>query len=399
MRSVCVAPYLPYPGVDHAGGEYLLRYLSHLVEQLGWQVTLVIPGTEANRARIGECPFDVHLHPFREQPSPVRAAGRLIHHGANTPRSRTWLRSLPGTLEETFASADLLDLQWSESILLAPELRRRYPGVTIVGTAHDVLAQSVARGRRSPARRERIRSLLAASVRTTEPAGLAACDKVLVFNPEDEDRLRRMGVTRPIGVAPAFIALNDVPAPSSGSRRVLFVGAMWRPENSEAALWLIDEVLPLVREKVPDVVVRIAGARPPDALRRRASDRVEVTGFLTDLAQAYDDVALVVAPLQRGAGLKFKVLQAMAAGFPVITTTVGAEGVAAASGHLPSVVADDAPSFAQAIVAMLQDHRSRLTETLSIAAGVRDSLAFDKRVTELAADLQRIVDRGCGSAG
>jgi glycosyltransferase involved in cell wall biosynthesis len=394
MRIVCVSPYLPYPGVDHAGGEYLLHYLDHLVSGRGWDVMLVVPGTPANRSQLARCPFNVVLHPADESPGIGRIAARLVDHGANTPRPASWLRSLPADLDQVFRSADLLDLHWSESILLAPHLRARYPGVPMVGTAYDVLTQSVTRGRGSTSPIERARALLAArAVAQAETAGIESCDLVLVFNPENEDGLRAMGVTTPVATAPAYVDLDGPNGPTAGSHRMLFTGALWRPENSEAAEWLLEEILPLVRQEIDDVTVRLAGSRPPPSLTDRAGPAVEVTGYLPDLASAYDDVGVVVSPLLRGAGLKFKVLQGMAAGYPVVATSVAAEGIAAVAGHAPAFVVDDPVGFASAIVNVLRHHDAHIAGAQQAAIEVRERVSFDARIAELVETLSRLETR------
>ena len=89
---------------------------------------------------------------------------------------------------------------------------------------------------------------------------------------------------------------------------------------------------------------------------------MEVTGYLERLDDAYLDVSCVAVPLRRGAGVKFKAVEAVAAGFPLVTTTVGAEGVGDATGTPPDRVHDDPASFARALADVLLDPEPALAQ-------------------------------------
>jgi len=124
-------------------------------------------------------------------------------------------------------------------------------------------------------------------------------------------------------------------------------------------LWFADEVLPLVRAAVPEFTLDIVGSSPPPAVRRLArAPGVHVIGRVPDPRPWLRDAAIVVVPLRAGSGTRLKILEAWAAGRPVVSTTVGAEGLDAAHGrHL--LVADDAPGFARAVRRLLADPRLR----------------------------------------
>ena len=121
---------------------------------------------------------------------------------------------------------------------------------------------------------------------------------------------------------------------------LLFVGAMHRDANVDAVRWFHDEILPRVRAEVGEVRFTIAGASPPAEIQRlAASPGVEVTGFVESLEPFYARATVFVAPLRIAGGIAGKTLDALAAGCPVVTTTLGNDGIGATPGqHL--LVAD-----------------------------------------------------------
>lgn len=351
---LCVAPYVPWRGIDHAGGEFLRRYLA-AATGAGWRVRLIAPASMTNQAALrvqGPSAETVLWPPQESLPARVR---NLCSTGVPATTGLRWLRRLPQQALAWLEDATLVDLQWADCLWDAPTLRTRFPDQTFVGLVHDVRTESLRRALVRGSSRARVEAALAlVRVRSRERLSLDACDRIFVFKHGDRATLRALGVTTEIELAPVPIpAPASLPEPDPGSQRVLFAGAFFRPENVEGAIWLLDEVMPLVREAVPEVVVRLAGARPPRVLLDRASTGVEVTGYLESMSDAYAGVACVAVPLRRGAGVKFKSAEAVAAGFPLVTTSVGAEGVFDVVATQPSRVHDDPVGFARALMAVL----------------------------------------------
>ncbi len=170
------------------------------------------------------------------------------------------------------------------------------------------------------------------------------------------------------GLAPAVraraIPLYSVPAaPRAGHDAadfaargpvVLFVGGYDHLPNVDTAEWLAREIMPLVRETVPDAVLILAGSKPPPALQALAGPSVEVPGWLPDLAPLYRRARLTLNALRFGAGVKGKIIASLQAGVPVVTTALGNEGLGLQPG-VEALVADDAPGLAAHAVALLGD--------------------------------------------
>jgi len=131
---------------------------------------------------------------------------------------------------------------------------------------------------------------------------------------------------------------------------ILFWGLMSRDENRDAVNWFCREVFPAILASVPMAIFIIAGADPGPDIQRLAGRSVRVLGFVDDPGKLFATVALAVAPLRLGSGIKIKVVEYLAARIPTVATTVGAEGVALSPWLR---VEDDAERFAAACIECL----------------------------------------------
>jgi glycosyltransferase involved in cell wall biosynthesis len=136
---------------------------------------------------------------------------------------------------------------------------------------------------------------------------------------------------------------------------LLFVAGFAHDPNVDAAVWFVEDVLPLIRARKPDIEVNLVGSNPKSAVRALASETIRVPGYVTDeeLEMYYAHARTVVAPLRFGAGMKGKVVEAMRFGVPLVTSPAGAQGLAAASEFI--AVAEDAQTFADEVLRLLDD--------------------------------------------
>ncbi|MDQ6659832.1 MAG: glycosyltransferase, partial [Chloroflexota bacterium] len=136
----------------------------------------------------------------------------------------------------------------------------------------------------------------------------------------------------------------------------LTIGTMFWLPNNEGVCWWLREGYEQLRAICPDVTYDIVGARPPRALRTLAEQHegVKVHGYVADALPFWINTSLLAVPLLSGGGVRVKILEAMAMGVPVISTTIGCEGLDVRNGeHL--LVADTPEAFAHACAQVLQD--------------------------------------------
>jgi glycosyltransferase involved in cell wall biosynthesis len=138
-------------------------------------------------------------------------------------------------------------------------------------------------------------------------------------------------------------------------RSLVFTGNMGYEPNVDAVVWFVEHCLPRIREAVPEVKLAIAGARPSRAVQELAREPgVQVTGFVESMPATLNAAEIAVAPLRSASGIQNKILEAMACGLPVVTTTTGLGAIDARDGeHL--LVADGEEAHAAAVIRLLGD--------------------------------------------
>ena len=132
---------------------------------------------------------------------------------------------------------------------------------------------------------------------------------------------------------------------------LLFWGAMNRAENEEAVLFFVRHCLPELRARFPHMVLYVVGNGPSERIRKLKDATVVVTGFVEDPSPYFERAALGIVPLRRGAGVKLKTLEMLAAGLQVVSTYVGAEGV---DGPRDGLKVVDRSAFTAAVVSALE---------------------------------------------
>ena len=142
--------------------------------------------------------------------------------------------------------------------------------------------------------------------------------------------------------------------PYAARSGILFIGAFAHPPNTDAVLFLCREIMPLLRERVPDIRLSVIGADPSREVLACAGPHIEIIGHVPDVEPFFAGCRVSVAPLRYGAGVKGKINQSLAHGLPVVATRVAAEGMHLVDGE-SVLIADDAPAFAEAIARLDRD--------------------------------------------
>ncbi|WKL04005.1 glycosyltransferase [Paenibacillus amylolyticus] len=136
---------------------------------------------------------------------------------------------------------------------------------------------------------------------------------------------------------------------------LLFVGGFNHAPNYDGIVWFLDEIFDSIKRYIPNVKLYIVGSNPPDDLKARSAEDVIVTGFVSDeeLERYYNQSKLVIVPLRYGAGVKGKVVEAIYYQVPVITTSIGSEGLE--ESEIVMTIANDAQQFAHSVIQLYQD--------------------------------------------
>ena len=190
-------------------------------------------------------------------------------------------------------------------------------------------------------------------VRQDEITAYRAADVVVAVTDDDARLLaQELGGGR-VAVIPNIHAIHE-PVADVGRPVLSFVGGFAHDPNADAVLYFCNDVLPLVRSEVPDVVFNVIGNAPPPEIQALASDTIRVHGYVPDTGPLLQSTLISVAPLRYGAGMKGKVGEAMSMGLPVVTTSVGAEGFGLTPGT-DVFVGDSPQDFASHVVRLIRD--------------------------------------------
>jgi sugar transferase (PEP-CTERM/EpsH1 system associated) len=206
-------------------------------------------------------------------------------------------------------------------------------------------------------------------------------DHVVVVSPDDAETHRREYDAVQVTAVPTGVDLDyfkpDGVEPRSGE--IVFVGSMdWSP-NEDAAVEFATRILPRVRQRVPSARFNIVGRAPPPRVRAlaRADGSVRVTGRVDDVRPFYETASVVVVPLRVGGGTRLKIFEAMAMERPVVSTTIGAEGLPVHSGE-DIVLADDEAAFAHRVADLLLDPARAAALGRRGGATVRPALGWER---------------------
>ncbi len=163
---------------------------------------------------------------------------------------------------------------------------------------------------------------------------------------------------KPIRNIPLYIyekLPKDINKNFASRQDIIFVGGFNHPPNVDGVMWFAKKIFPAVVEKYPGIKCHIVGSNPPPKIKELASKNIFIEGFLEDdkLQQLYEECRLAVVPLRVGAGVKGKVVEAAYYQIPLVTTSIGAEGLSLEEGFM--LVEDDASRLAETICGLYED--------------------------------------------
>jgi len=359
-RVLMLTPYLPYPPTS-GGRSRTYNLVKHLCRD--YDITLVC------FARPEETPPDLApLHelcelivvPRPSSPSTLKAA--LLSATSLKPVTMRLYhtRAMEQTVRRVL-SEQRIDLIHVESFYMLPNLP---PDVAAPVLLSEPAIEHVAWWRHAQVAQPWYTrpgiALEALKMRVWEPRAWSEATVVGVMSPVDEAAVRRvtpgvLTVQAPNGVDVDYFQPD--PARQRDNRTAVYMGDYKYFPNVDAVLYFAQAILPLVRASRPDFELILLGKDAPAEIEALAADPasgVRLVGLVEDTRPYLQGSALFVCPLRSGSGTRFKLLEALACGCPVVSTSVGCEGLGAVDGQ--HMLVRDAPrAFADAVLAILND--------------------------------------------
>jgi GT2 family glycosyltransferase/glycosyltransferase involved in cell wall biosynthesis/SAM-dependent methyltransferase len=237
-------------------------------------------------------------------------------------------------------------------------------------------------------------------VKKLELAIFRGVDCVMTPSAEEARIIARQAPRAQVRVVPPYLyppesAHHLAAAEFTQRTDIMFVGGFNHPPNTDAALLLVREVMPLVWREMPEAHVTIVGDNPTPEIQALGGPRVEVTGYVPRLEPYFDRARISASPLRYGAGVKGKIVSSLQAGIPVVTTAIGNEGIALRDGE--EVLLGETPeALAAAILRLMRDDElcARLSSAGAAVIRERFSEALARQVMAEVLEMQAC--RVCG---
>jgi O-antigen biosynthesis protein len=399
LHVLLVAPYPICPPI-HGGAVFMNETIRQLGRLASLHLITLLERAEQEQSHTALQPFCASMRFL------LRPSGRQREKGSLLPYAVKEFAF--GELEWLihkqiyFSQADVLQLEYTQMAQYGLGFER----IAVALFEHDVYFQSIGRGLGSlEGMMTKIRAVFE-YLRTLrfELRSLAALDLVQTCTPQNSRYL--------LSFEPSLAGKvdDDLRAGIDTSRytfrgdgrepnTLLFLGSFRHAPNVDALKWFVTNVLPSVAERVPRIRLIIAGSDPPPAhTLPKGPGAVEMLGFVEDVREPLSRYALFVCPILAGSGVRVKLLEAFAAGIPVVSTRLGAEGLAGVDGER-CALADDPGKFADKIVELINDPEG----AAAMAERARDYVAgrhdIQKMTERLVASYRRALRAKNGSAG
>jgi polysaccharide biosynthesis protein PslH len=390
LRVLFLAPFPPHLQASHGGGRVIAQLISHL----------------SQRHSVGLCYLRAAGEPavddgLRERCDVVEEV--VIPEVGNSGMNR-WSRRLRGwrqlIMGNPLWAIDRFSPAYEERMKTLLKTWRP----DIVQIEFHIMGQYLSALKDDPAPRilvqhepgeESVREIMRASLaqgrimpqldvlawKRFERKVTAQVQAVVVFTERDRQAVRKLGQQTPIVQIPLGTEIAE-PSPQTTEEEplsLLFVGNFKHLPNVDAADRLINQIFPQVQFRFPGVCLFIVGNHAPSDLLRHANEHVKVTGYVPDVKPYLDKATLVVVPLRLGGGMRVKVLEALAAGKPLVASSRAVEGLGLVNGE-QVVLAEDDEEFSRAIIALLGNSSKRTLLATRARIWACANLSWEKTV-------------------
>jgi len=335
-----VEPLLPH--FDRASGSKRIFLILGLLKELNCHVTFIArnPQLEENYKPILE---NMGIEVYAGDPAAMKAAES---HLENVPPIN--YQALLQTHKFDYAIIGF----WDITMHYLPIIRRFSPSTCIIVNTVDVhflreIREAELKGSDELMKEAQYRKFWEISV-------YRLADRLWVVTPKDKEVLEEYIQDVPIDVVPNIHAVSESIQEYERTSDLLFIGNFNHPPNLDAVLNFHERIFPQIISEEPDIQLYIVGNNPPPEVCELASERVIVTGYVEDLAPYLESARISINPLRFGAGMKGKIGEALSFGVPVVSTTVGAEGMGLEDG-VDALIADSDADFAQAVLRLYRD--------------------------------------------
>ncbi|EQM68733.1 glycosyltransferase [Pseudomonas tohonis] len=201
-----------------------------------------------------------------------------------------------------------------------------------------------------------VRARAAGKMKQMEYSAIQAVDGTIVVSTTELEFLRQELPQENIYLFPLISDAPGTKVEFQPRRGIIFVGGYQHAPNVDAVLYFVNDVMPLLRQRLPGVPFHIVGSQVPAEIKALECDDVVVTGYVEDLATLLDSMRVCISPLRYGAGMKGKIMTSMSHGLPVVASTIAIEGMELVH-EQDILIADDPEAFADEVARLYRDEQ------------------------------------------
>ncbi|MFZ4463422.1 MAG: glycosyltransferase family 4 protein [Bacteroidales bacterium] len=394
MRFLFLCNKSPYPARE--GGPIAMNSLISGLLKAGHQVKILAVNSDKYNVKPSDIPDEyqkitgielIHID-LRIKPIPAFLnlfTGRSYH--VERFISNSFNQKLSRLLQ-----LEYFDVVQFETVFMAPyiETVRKYSKATLVLRAHNIehlIWERTAKATTKPLKKWYLVNL-SKTLKNYELSVLDQFDKIAAITPDDA-RFFALQTKKPVEAIPFGIDLDKyefITLPPENPS-LFHLGSMnWIP-NEEGMKWFLDKVWPIVTIQHPDLKLYLAGRCMPDWLLKLQLTNVEVLGEVVDAKQFISSKSIAIVPLLSGSGIRIKIIEAMALGRAIVSTSIGAEGIMV-SNEIDLLIADEPVAFAKAI------HRLVLNPKHSAEMGAHARISIEEKY-----DNRKIIEKYCTWVG
>lgn len=315
---------------------------------------------------------------------------RIIRRSLKGPADSNLLRYY-NVLKKTLIAEkfDLIIPDTHSALFCVPILKRLNPAAHIMLNAHNVEVNlAIAAFKNNRISKGRLKQ-----INDTDRNLYKTVNSIICCSENDKQEFLKLNKEKvPVYVVPNGTnispemhndtVLQDYP------KQIIFCGSLWSIPNAEGIYWFVNDVLPLIKLSIPDIQLLVVGAgKLPEKYMVREDKNILMVGLVPETSSWYNKAALSIVPLLTGSGTRLKILEAMSFGVPVVSTSLGAEGIVY-NENVSIKIADDSKAFADVVIKLLSDKIAR-TE---ISAAGRKIVEKYYDWNTIGTSLKRIID-------
>lgn len=389
-KLLYVSMCLPYPSASHAGGKTVYYYLNRFAHEKNVDLKLVCKVQDREKKFLQEIESIVDTHPICMPCNRFKKIGiyaisinskiNPFYKYGNTLTSYVYCRVLKelNQLKASGYEPDSIILEWTEMVLLLKEIHEIFPKAVIIASEHDVKYQSLQR--KYTTEKKILKRFLKLAgyknIKRRELNALASADLVVTQSEKDKKILINNGISeqKQLVISPYYMRANKTWIDGENCNIVIY-GDMSREENYKSTIWFIENVFTLIKDEKIKLIV--LGGNPPKQLKKFSCEKIKITGFVNDIFEYLDQAFCMVVPLQLGAGIKVKCLEALSYGIPLITNKIGIEGIGAIEDK-DYLLCESPTEYQEAIMKLYHDNKYRESISRNALEFAKNSLDIEK---------------------